>query len=183
MEVAPFFVGFHNLRSFVAIYIMSRFTHFFRNFFLAKIAFSATSHVFCMYVWGICAALMSKSLFLGHPREEIPNMLSHNQCEAVIWRCSKGKLASRCYARNHMMDIYMCCVPHFRWVWSLTFYSDPPPHPGGPPALCKVSLQNILQGPAVFWDRPNQAGGMRGYTHIDQNHIALQCSLIEAFAS
>ena len=50
MEVAPFFVEFHNLRSFVAIYIMSRFTHFFRNFFLAKIAFSATSHVFCMYV-------------------------------------------------------------------------------------------------------------------------------------
>ena len=49
MEVAPFFVGFHNLRSFVAIYIMSRFTHFFRNFFLAKIAFTATSHVFCMY--------------------------------------------------------------------------------------------------------------------------------------
>ena len=49
MEVAPFFVGFHNLRSFVAIYIMSRFTHFFRNFFLAKIAFSATSHIFCMY--------------------------------------------------------------------------------------------------------------------------------------
>ena len=50
MEVAPFFVGFHNLRSFVAIYIMSRFTHFFHNFFLAKIAFSATSHVFCMYI-------------------------------------------------------------------------------------------------------------------------------------
>ena len=49
MEVAPFFVGFHNLRSFVAIYIMSRFTHFFRNFFFAKIAFSTTSHVFCMY--------------------------------------------------------------------------------------------------------------------------------------
>ena len=49
MEVAPFFVGFHNLRSFVAIYIMSRFMHFFRNFFLAKIAFSATSHVFGMY--------------------------------------------------------------------------------------------------------------------------------------
>ena len=33
MEVAPFFVEFHNLRTFVAIYIMSRFTHFFRNFF------------------------------------------------------------------------------------------------------------------------------------------------------
>ena len=51
MEVAPFFVGFHNLRSFVAIYIMSRFTHFFRNFFLAKIASSATSHIFCMYAY------------------------------------------------------------------------------------------------------------------------------------
>ena len=62
MEVAPFFVDFHHflsiftifidlhdLRTFVAIYILSRFTHFFRNFFFAKIAFSATSHVFCMY--------------------------------------------------------------------------------------------------------------------------------------
>ena len=49
MEVAPFFIDFHDLRTFVAIYILSRFTHFFRNFFLAKIAFSATSHVFCMY--------------------------------------------------------------------------------------------------------------------------------------
>ena len=62
MEVAPFFVDFHHflsiftifidfhdLRTFVAIYILSRFTHFFRNFFLAKIAYSATSHVFCMY--------------------------------------------------------------------------------------------------------------------------------------
>ena len=62
MEVAPFFVDFHHflsiftifidfhdLRTFVAIYILLRFTHFFRNFFLPKIAFSATSHVFCMY--------------------------------------------------------------------------------------------------------------------------------------
>ena len=62
MEVAPFFVDFHHflsiftifidfhdLRTFVAIYILSRFTHFFRKFFLAKIAYSATSHVFCMY--------------------------------------------------------------------------------------------------------------------------------------
>ena len=46
---SPFFIDFHDLRTFVAIYILSRFTHFFRNFFLAKIAFSATSHVFCMY--------------------------------------------------------------------------------------------------------------------------------------
>merc|ERR1712012_206914 len=43
------FVDFYDLRTFVTIYILSRFTHFFRKFFLAKIAFSATSHVFCMY--------------------------------------------------------------------------------------------------------------------------------------
>ena len=68
MEVAPFFVDFHHFLSiftifyrfsrfthfcrdlhFVAIYILSRFTHFFRKFFLAKKAFSATSHGFCMY--------------------------------------------------------------------------------------------------------------------------------------
>ena len=46
---SPFFIDFHDLRTFVAIYILSRFTHFFRKFILAKIAFSATSHVFCMY--------------------------------------------------------------------------------------------------------------------------------------
>ena len=50
MEVAPFFIDFHDLRTFVAIYILSRFTHFFRKFFLAKIAFSATSHVFLQSV-------------------------------------------------------------------------------------------------------------------------------------
>ena len=49
MEVAPFFFDFHDLRTFFAIYILSRFTHFFRIFFFAKIAFTATSHVFCMY--------------------------------------------------------------------------------------------------------------------------------------
>ena len=46
---SPFFIDFHDLRTFVAIYILSWFTQFFRNFFLAKIASSATSHVFCMY--------------------------------------------------------------------------------------------------------------------------------------
>ena len=49
---SPFFIDFRDLRTFVAIYILSRFTHFFRNFFLAKIAFSATSHIFCMYAAG-----------------------------------------------------------------------------------------------------------------------------------
>ena len=46
---SPFFIDFHDLRTFVAIYILSQLTHFFRKFLLAKIAFSATSHVFCMY--------------------------------------------------------------------------------------------------------------------------------------
>ena len=73
MEVAPFFVDFHHflsiftifyqfpdLRTFVAIYILSRFTHFFRKFFFAKIAFSVTSHVFCMY--GFCL----RNVFFSH---------------------------------------------------------------------------------------------------------------------
>ena len=62
MEVAPFFVDFHHflsiftifidfhdLRTFEAIYILPRFTHFFRSFFLAKIA-SPHHHTFfaCM---------------------------------------------------------------------------------------------------------------------------------------
>ena len=62
MEVAPFFVDFHHFLSiFTIFYRFSRFTHFCRDLhfvaiyalfpqiFLAKIAFSATSHVFCMY--------------------------------------------------------------------------------------------------------------------------------------
>ena len=66
MEVAPFFVDFHHFLSiFTIFYQFSRFTHFCRDwhfvaiyalfpqFFLAKIAFSATSHVFCMYVLNI----------------------------------------------------------------------------------------------------------------------------------
>ena len=46
---SPFFIDFYDLRTFVAIYILSRFAHFFRKLLLAKIAFSATSHAFCMY--------------------------------------------------------------------------------------------------------------------------------------
>ena len=36
MEAAPFFVDLHHLRTFVAIYILSRFTHFFRKSFLCQ---------------------------------------------------------------------------------------------------------------------------------------------------
>ena len=62
MEVAPFFVDFHHLLLiFTIFYRFSQFMHFCRDLhfvaiyvpfpqiFLAKIAFSATSHVFCMY--------------------------------------------------------------------------------------------------------------------------------------
>ena len=49
IEVSPFFVDFHDLRTFVAIYILPRFTHFFRKFFLAKTASPATSLAFLMY--------------------------------------------------------------------------------------------------------------------------------------
>ena len=65
MEVAPFFVDFHHFLSiFTIFYRFSRFTHFCRDLhfvaiyalfpqiFLAKIAISATSHVFCMYDGG-----------------------------------------------------------------------------------------------------------------------------------
>ena len=51
IEVSPFFVDFHDLRTFVTIYILSRFTHNFRKFFLAKIAISATKVLFSMYGW------------------------------------------------------------------------------------------------------------------------------------
>ena len=63
---SPFFVDFHHFLSiFTIFYRFSRFTHFCRDlhfvaiyalfpqFFLAKIAFSATSHVFCMYAGGL----------------------------------------------------------------------------------------------------------------------------------
>ena len=66
IEVSPFFVDFHDLRTFVAIYILSRFTHFFRNFFLAKVAFSATSHVFCMCGDTVDSYWEIAKLELGH---------------------------------------------------------------------------------------------------------------------
>ena len=69
MEVAPFFVDFHHFLSIFTIYaLLSRFTHFFRNFFLAKIAFSATSHVFCMYAnTSPSAKLMLAHMMMASP--------------------------------------------------------------------------------------------------------------------
>ena len=81
MEVAPFFVDFHHFLSiFTIFYQFSRFTHFcrdlhfvaiyalFQQFFLAKIAFSATSHVFCMYesrLWWCCCRCYLAQLILS----------------------------------------------------------------------------------------------------------------------
>ena len=79
IEVSPFFVDFHDLRTFVAIYILSQFTHFFRQFFLAKIAFSATSHVFCMYDYdqfGNAAKLVEKGVEIREASEQ-ENCKSH----------------------------------------------------------------------------------------------------------
>ena len=45
---SPFFIDFHDLLTFVAIYAL------FPQFFLAKIPFSVTSHVFCMYDLKFC---------------------------------------------------------------------------------------------------------------------------------
>ena len=56
MEAAPFIVDFHHFCRFLPFTHFCRDLHFvaiyalFLQFFLAKIAFSVTSHVFCMYV-------------------------------------------------------------------------------------------------------------------------------------
>ena len=55
----------HHFLSIFTIYaFLSRLTHFFRKYFLAKIAFSATSHVFCMYGWK--AGLQNKTCVLSN---------------------------------------------------------------------------------------------------------------------
>ena len=48
---SPFFIDFHNLRTFVAIYILSRFTHFFSKFFFWPKQPSPQHHTFfaCMH--------------------------------------------------------------------------------------------------------------------------------------
>ena len=92
MEVAPFFVDFHHFLSiFTIFYRFSRFTHFCRDlhfvaiyslfpqFFLAKIAISATSHVFCMYAYN--------PLFLKHIIWIYGSQLSTRGLVSAIWSC------------------------------------------------------------------------------------------------
>ena len=84
MGVAPFFVDFHHFLSiFTIFYRFSRFTHFCRDLhfvaiyalfpqiFLAKIAISATSHVFCMYEYELQVNNIS---FGSNPRRKQPSI-------------------------------------------------------------------------------------------------------------
>ena len=66
MEVAPFFVEFHNLHTFVAIYIMSRFTHFFRNFFWPNSLLRNITRF--LHVWrkGAMISKPCNATYLGH---------------------------------------------------------------------------------------------------------------------
>ena len=88
MEVAPFFVDFRHFWSiFTIFYRVSRFTHFCHNLhfdaiyalfpqiFLVKIAFPATSHVFCMY--GFNPILRGKFLCL----------LAFSNISGQLWTC------------------------------------------------------------------------------------------------
>ena len=113
MEVAPFFVDFHNFLSIFTIfyrfsqfthfiYILSRFTHFFNNFFWAKIAFSATSHIFCMYAPGnLCRNLYESTL-------------NKNYISFVMWNCvSSGVFRKPCFPnrlciKSTLLNNYLC---------------------------------------------------------------------------
>ena len=104
MEVAPFFVDFHHFLSiFTIFYRFSRFTHFCRDlhfvaiyalfpqFFLAKIAISATSHVFCMYGGNVCYINLSMSeIHFQIWRKKVAEVLKmrFTHCEKHIWLCA-----------------------------------------------------------------------------------------------
>ena len=115
MEVAPFFVDFHHFLSIFTIFY--RFTHFCRDlhfvaiyaflpqFFLAKIAFSATSHFFCMYALTIpCLTKMCK----------ISNGICFFLPEILK---GLGPSVSSIYApRLHFQE-----GPHWSWSWLSLF--------------------------------------------------------------
>ena len=104
MEVAPFFVDFHHFLSIFTIYaLLSRFTHFFRKFVLAKIAFSATSHVFCMYVLKYKSTSYKKK-GLGY--------------EGIRFWYLEKKIhhLDVSHPRTLLLDARVC--PHQLWLWS-----------------------------------------------------------------
>ena len=115
MEVAPFFVDFHHFLSiFTILYQFSRFTHFWRDLhfvaiyalfpqiFLAKIAFSATSHAFCMYDFcvihkqliNIPLVTSIESIFLTFDMMVSPSDVDENcQCIWDIkWSCVENNV-------------------------------------------------------------------------------------------
>ena len=114
MEVAPFFVDFHHFLSIFTIYaLLSQFTFcrdlrtFYANFFLAKIAFSATSHVFCMYdvntIWWFAAHKIPSSLRpLAEPIAS--GVLSYDQVASLPLHQKKANrsvdTANRAYSQN-----------------------------------------------------------------------------------
>ena len=80
-------------RTLVAIYMLSRFTHFFRKYILAKIAFSATSHVFCMYGLRLCFLIVFFFVIFGSNQKVfvwfalIGNIISFK--ETIAMHCTR----------------------------------------------------------------------------------------------
>ena len=115
---SPFFVDFHNFLSiFTIFYRFSRFTHFCRDLhffaiyalfpqiFLAKIAISATSHVFCMYDYdqfGNAAKLVEKGVEIREASEQ-ENCKSHYFAKRCLYLCSD-------------MDMLKVCAKII-WIW------------------------------------------------------------------
>ena len=115
MEVAPFFVDFHHFLSiFTIFYQFSQLTHFCRDLhfvtiyalfpqiFWAKIAFSATSHIFCMYAPGnLCRNLYASTL-------------NKNYISFVMWNCvSSGVFRKPCFPnrlciKSTLLNNYLC---------------------------------------------------------------------------
>ena len=129
MEVAPFFVDFHHfLLIFTIFHRFSRFTHFCRDlhfgaiyalcpqFFLAKIAFSATSHVFCMYGTSnqsepIKGILRPQSRSSRHLRTKTSKARAHASCtflSRAILTFPRG--------RGGGYHLPYVSVPH-KWLW------------------------------------------------------------------
>ena len=115
MEVAPFFVNFHHFLSiFTIFYRFSRFTHFCRNLhfvaiyalfpqiFLAKIAFSVTSHVFCMY-----GEKTYKCGFCEKSFNQLGNLRTHERLHTgeLEFMCSE---CGKCYNTRSNLGRHAC---------------------------------------------------------------------------
>ena len=134
MEVAPFFVDFHHFLSIFTIYaILSRFTFcrdlhtFSAKFFLAKIAFSATSHVWIRWEETFIAPG-------GFPKK------SRDVClilvisvKAIIWELEEGIWYSN-------TKRYLVVFTGFG-VWDLVFW---PGHTCKKREIAEIYLRNFF---------------------------------------